>query len=258
MARKRTAPERGTITRTEYFRAFWRSAHSQYFDVIGEPDDVSGFRSIRQDRTGGWSGQRVAGGSWEPLPEGWRVEPHPTDPVNARYVFIPGAPIRGNPDLAIVSLGMNPPGRKGKAPAFADMQHVGTAYRGYLIRGTQLHGVHVSKDGYHIATVVDEPHAKAVIDMLHGDATPNVTDNPGEVFGSDVLAIIYQHEDDKAGDVRVHTFGGQREAKWRETRGGRGVEIYDFPSATGVYLSAEGDRRVVMQHRRGLPLVREF
>lgn len=81
---------------------------------------------------------------------------------------------------------------------------------------------------------------------------------PGRAFASDVLAIVYQHEDDRAGDVRVHTFGGQREAHWKTTRGGRGVEIFDFPSATGVYMYAIGDKRVVMQHRRGLPLVQEF
>jgi hypothetical protein len=164
--------------------------------------------------------------------------------------------MKGNPDLAIVSLGMNPP-RHGKPQTFADTKDVGTAYRGYSVRGTQLHGVHVSKDGYHIATVVDEAHAKAVIDMLHGDATPNVAGNPsGEVFGSDVLAIVYQHNEDPSGDVRVHTFGGKKEAKWRETA--RGVEVYDLPRTTGVYMSAEGESRVVMQHRRGLPLVQEF
>jgi hypothetical protein len=164
--------------------------------------------------------------------------------------------VRANPDLAIVSLGMNPP-RHGKAQKFPDTKDVGAAYRGYSVRGTQLHGVHVSKDGYHIATVVDEAHAKAVIDMLHGDATPNVAGNPsGEVFGSDVLAIVYQHNEDRPGDVRVHTFGGTKEAKWRETA--RGVEVYDLPRTTGVYMSAEGESRVVMQHRRGLPLVQEL
>lgn len=88
----------------------------------------------------------------------------------------------------------------------------------------------------------------------------------GEVFGSDVLAIVYQHEDDKAGDVRVHCFGGSQEAKWRETRHGRGVEIYDFPSATGVEMMAAGPqgtvvktfRQIVMRHRRGLAIVQEF
>jgi hypothetical protein len=163
----------------------------------------------------------------------------------------------GNPgELAIVSLGMNPP-RGGKAQTFADSKDAGGAYRGYLIRGTQLHGVHISKGGHHVATVTDEAHAKAVIDMLHGDATPNVAGNPsGEVFGSDVLAIVYQHNEDPSGDVRVHTFGGRKEAKWRETA--RGVEVYDLPRTTGVYMSAEGESRVVMQHRRGLPLVQEF
>jgi hypothetical protein len=79
---------------------------------------------------------------------------------------------------------------------------------------------------------------------------------PGEVFGSDVLAIVYQHEGDRTGDVRVHLFG--KGGAWRETRGGRGVEVYNLPNVTGVYMMAEGEKRVVMQHRRGLPLVRDF
>lgn len=170
--------------------------------------------------------------------------------------------VKRNPELAIVSLGMNPPGRRSRKPEpYPDTHTLNRAYRGYLMRGTMFDGVHLSKDGFHVGTVRDEAHAMATVDLLHGDASPppNVAGNPsGEVFGSDVLAIIYQHEDDRAGTVRVHTFGGQREAKWRETRSGRGVEVYDFPSATGVYMSAEGDKRVVMQHRRGLPLVQEF
>jgi hypothetical protein len=76
-----------------------------------------------------------------------------------------------------------------------------------------------------------------------------------EVFGADVFGVVYGHEDDPAGIYRVHLFG--KGGKWRETRRG-GVELYDLPSASGVYMAAEGEGRVVMQHRRGLPIVREY
>jgi hypothetical protein len=174
--------------------------------------------------------------------------------------------VRGNPELAVVSLGLNPPkrGRRGSGGELPGPKEVQIG-RSYIMRET-IHGNQLFRGGQYISVVTDEAHARAVVDLLEGRIEPppsafrGLVNPPAapEVFGSDVLAVVYQHEDDKPGDVRVHTFGGRHEAKWKETRSGHGVEIFDFPRTTGVYMVAEGTSRVVMQHRRGLPLVGEF
>jgi hypothetical protein len=163
-----------------------------------------------------------------------------------------GASVLGNPGTLITE-----PGPRSESNAWLIVRDHARAMRQELERG-------LTRDRAELIEMICDQMLAQLRHGVHANpelAIVSLGMNPpaqGDVFGSDVLAIVYQHEDDRAGDVRVHMFGGQREAKWKETRGGRGVEIYDFPSATGVYMSAEGDKRVVMQHRRGLPLVREF
>ena len=78
----------------------------------------------------------------------------------------------------------------------------------------------------------------------------------GDVFASDVLAIVYRHAEGAPDTVMVHTFGGT--GSFRERRDGS-LLLYDLADETGVTMRSEGEgRRVVLEHINGEPVAAEF
>ncbi|MCP4899820.1 MAG: hypothetical protein GY906_22870 [bacterium] len=78
--------------------------------------------------------------------------------------------------------------------------------------------------------------------------------NPKELIASDVQAILYRHHED--GELYCHTFGGgETELEQR----GDSVTIRNLPESTGVQAEVrQNGRSVVLSHRNGLPVAKEF